>query len=157
MVWLSDVVCSMLCGKTGEISVARIGINGFGRMGRLALRAGWQRAPLKFVQINEIGCDAQGSAHLLEFDSVHGRWPHACVSETEAVVVDGTAMSYSMQAELSAVDWSGCDIVIEATGKHHKRQDTLQDYFRQGVKKVLVAAPTDGALNVVYGVLAVTA
>jgi len=132
--------------------VVRIGINGFGRMGRLALRAGWQRAPLEFVQINDIGCDAHGSAHLLEFDSVHSRWSHDCRSDLDTVVVDSKPMRYSMQAELSAVDWSGCDIVIEATGRHHKRPDTLQGYFRQGVQKVLVAAPTDGALNMVYGV-----
>ena len=132
--------------------MVRIGINGFGRMGRLALRAGWQKAPLEFVQINEIGCDAHGSAHLLEFDSIHGRWPHACRSDGDAVMVDGATMRYSMQADLAAVDWSGCDIVIEATGKNHKHPDTLQQYFEQGVRKVLVAAPVDGALNMVYGV-----
>ncbi len=132
--------------------MVRIGINGFGRMGRLALRAGWQRTPLEFVQINDIGCDAHGAAHLLEFDSVHGRWPHGCRSEPGAVVVDDHPMRYSMQAELAAVDWSGCDLVIESTGRHHKRPETLQGYFAQGVKKVLVAAPADGALNMVFGV-----
>ena len=54
--------------------------------------------------------------------------------------------------EIEQSDWSGCDIVIEATGKHHKKPEKLQNYFQQGVKKVLVAAPTEGALNIVYGI-----
>jgi glyceraldehyde 3-phosphate dehydrogenase len=52
----------------------RIGINGFGRMGRLALRAGWGRRDVEFVHINEIATDVQTAAHLLTFDSIHGRW-----------------------------------------------------------------------------------
>ena len=55
--------------------MTRVGINGFGRMGRLALRAGWDRPDLEFVHVNELDGDAATGAHLLEFDSVHGRWP----------------------------------------------------------------------------------
>jgi glyceraldehyde 3-phosphate dehydrogenase len=67
-------------------------------------------------------------------------------------LIDDRSIGYSRNQALTDTDWSGCDIVIEATGKHHKRPDTLQGYFEQGVRKVIVAAPTEGALNVVYGV-----
>ncbi|WP_295540152.1 ArsJ-associated glyceraldehyde-3-phosphate dehydrogenase [uncultured Thiohalocapsa sp.] len=133
----------------------RIGINGFGRMGRLALRAAWDRddgPALAFVHINEIACDAAGAAHLLAFDSVHGRFDRACAADGDAIVVDGERIGYSSHKAIADVDWSGCDIVIEATGKHHKQPELLQGYFEQGVKKVLVAAPTKGALDIVYGV-----
>ena len=129
-----------------------IGINGFGRMGRLGLRAGWGRAGLSFTRINEIATDAPGSAHLLQFDSVHGTWPVECSADGDSLRVAGQAIAYSRDGAIGDSDWSGCDIVIEATGKHHKRPDTLQAYFDQGVKKVIVAAPTEGALNIVYGI-----
>ena len=131
----------------------KVGINGFGRMGRLGLRTGWGRNKLSFVHVNEIACDAAGSAHLLNFDSVHGRWDHtAAASDADTMVVDGRSIRYTQSAELAAADWSDCDIVIEATGKHHKHPERLQAYFEQGVKKVVVAAPTKGALNLVYGI-----
>jgi glyceraldehyde 3-phosphate dehydrogenase len=130
----------------------KIGINGFGRMGRLGLRAGWERDQLEFVHINEIVTDAAGSAHLLKYDSVHGIWPYATEAADDKVMVDNTSIAYSSDAHISNSHWRGCDIVIEATGKHHKNPELLNTYFEQGVKKVIVAAPTEGALNVVYGV-----
>jgi len=130
----------------------RIGINGFGRMGRLGLRAAWGQDGFEFVQVNEIAADAACSAHLLQFDSVHGAWDRECGSEGSRMIVDGIPVAHSSNAAIADTDWSGCDIVIEATGKHHKKPETLQTYFEQGVKKVIVAAPTDGALNIVYGI-----
>jgi glyceraldehyde 3-phosphate dehydrogenase len=130
---------------------ARIGINGFGRMGRLGLRAGWGRDGLDFVQINEISGDAATAAHLLEFDSVHGRFATDCTAREAQLLVAGQAMAYSSNAAIAATDWSGCDIVIEATGRF-RQPEQLQAYFDQGVQKVIVAAPVNGALNVVYGV-----
>jgi glyceraldehyde 3-phosphate dehydrogenase len=130
----------------------RIGINGFGRMGRLGLRAGWDKTELEFVRINEIAGDAVCSAHLLQFDSVHGTWEHECAAEGERIILDGQALAYSSHAAIGDTDWSDCDIVIEATGKHHKMPELLETYFDQGVKKVIVAAPTQGALNIVYGI-----
>jgi glyceraldehyde 3-phosphate dehydrogenase len=135
----------------------KIGINGFGRMGRLALRAarghdGADGPGIAFVHINEIACDAAGSAHLLQFDSVHGRWGHDCAGDGDALIIDGMRIGYSSQRTIAEADWSGCDIVIEATGKHHKQPETLDAYFEQGVQKVIVAAPTKGALDIVYGV-----
>jgi glyceraldehyde 3-phosphate dehydrogenase len=131
----------------------KVGINGFGRMGRLGLRTGWGRNNLSFVHVNEIACDAAGSAHLLNFDSVHGRWDQsAAAPDADTLVIDGQSIRHTQSAELAAADWSDCDIVIEATGKHHKHPERLQAYFEQGVKKVVVAAPTKGALNLVYGI-----
>ncbi len=130
----------------------RIGINGFGRMGRLGLRAGWGRDEFEIVRVNEIATDAEGSAHLLKFDSVHGTWNLETASDDEVMIVDGKPLAYSSNALIGDTDWSDCDIVIEATGKHHKKPDSLNVYFEQGVKKVIVAAPTEGALNIVYGI-----
>jgi len=130
----------------------KVGINGFGRMGRLGLRAGWQRPEFDFIRINEIATDAAGSAHLLQFDSVHGTWEREATTEGGQVLIEGKALDYSSNPGIADSDWAGCDIVIEATGKHHKKPETLQHYFDQGVKKVIVAAPTEGALDIVYGI-----
>ena len=130
----------------------RIGVNGFGRMGRLGVRAGWERDGIGIVRVNEIATDATGSAHLLKFDSVHGTWAEECGADGEVMVIGGKRIAHSRNATIGETDWSGCDIVIEATGRHHKKPETLNSYFEQGVKKVIVAAPTDGALNIVYGI-----
>ena len=130
----------------------RVGINGFGRMGRLGVRAGWESNAYTVVQVNETATDAAGSAHLLKFDSIHGTWPVECSADDRGMRIGDASISYSSNAAIADTDWSGCDIVIEATGKHHKKPDTLKAYFDQGVKKVLVAAPTEGALNIVYGI-----
>jgi glyceraldehyde 3-phosphate dehydrogenase len=121
-------------------------------MGRLGLRAGWGREALSFVRVNEIATDAAGSAHLLKFDSVHGTWDVDCAAQAESMIVDGQPIACSRSPTIEETDWSECDIVIEATGRHHKQPGTLQRYFEQGVKKVIVAAPTEGALNIVYGI-----
>lgn len=130
----------------------KVGINGFGRMGRLVLRAGWYNPRIEFIRINEIACDASGSAHLLKFDSVHGTWDIDTGTGNDQLIVEDVSVDYSSAAAISESDWSGCDIVIEATGMHHKQPNSLDQYFNQGVKKVIVAAPTQGALNIVYGV-----
>jgi glyceraldehyde 3-phosphate dehydrogenase len=129
----------------------RIGINGFGRMGRLGLRAGWGTQSLAIAQVNEVATDAVGSAHLLQFDSVHGTWERPCAAEDGDLVVDGQPIAYSSNRAIADTDWSACDIVVEASGRF-KTPEVLQAYFAQGVKKVVVAAPVVGALNVVYGV-----
>jgi glyceraldehyde 3-phosphate dehydrogenase len=136
------------------MTATRIGINGFGRMGRLALRAAWGRPELACTHINELNGDAGTGAHLLEFDSVHGRWPHDIRSHDGTLVVDGEAIGYSDQAEPGAVAWDehGVDVVIECSGKFRTRA-ALEPYFERGVRKVLVAAPVKpDALNLVMGV-----
>jgi len=141
---------------TEDDMTKRVGINGFGRMGRLGLRAGWAMPEFDIVQINETACDASGSAHLLSFDSVHGRWapasdPDICSGAADRMRIGGNELGYSSDAAIADTDWSDCDIVIEASGKFRKPEQ-LQNYFSQGVKKVIVAAPVSGALNIVYGI-----
>ena len=132
----------------------RVGINGFGRMGRLGFRAGWDRPEFELVRVNEISTDAAGSAHLLKFDSVHGSWVTDTAADTSGafLLINDHQLSYTSNQAIQDTDWSDCDIVIESTGRHHKHPELLQQYYDQGVKKVIVAAPTEGALNVVYGI-----
>ena len=134
---------------------ARVGINGFGRMGRLALRAGWGRDELEFVHVNEVEGGPRAGAHLLEFDSVHGRWQQSVSSDDRALIVDGRRLSWSDASEPAGVDWETLcvDIVLECSGKF-RSGPTLTPYLEHGVRKVVVAAPVkDGsALNVVVGV-----
>jgi len=131
----------------------KVGINGFGRMGRLALRAAWDWADIEFVQINDPAGDAEAFAHLLNFDSVHGIWQHEAVAEGDEIVVDGQRMRFSANRDINDTDWSGCDLVVEASGKF-KQVAQLNQYLEQGVQRVLVTAPVkeEGALNLVMGV-----
>ena len=129
-----------------------IGINGFGRMGRLVMRAAWGNPDLNFSHVNDNASDGVTSAHLLQFDSIHGTWATNCQGEPDRMRIGNTNIPHSSDSEIEQTDWSQCDIVIEATGKHHKQPEKLERYFEQGVKKVLVAAPTEGALNIVYGI-----
>ncbi|BCV62711.1 ArsJ-associated glyceraldehyde-3-phosphate dehydrogenase [Shewanella algae] len=131
----------------------KVGINGFGRMGRLALRAAWDWPELEFVQINDPAGDAATLAHLLEFDSVHGRWSHPVEHEGSTIVIAGRRIATSRNQAIADSDWSQCDLVIEASGKM-KTKALLQAYLDQGVKRVVVTAPVkeDGVANLVMGV-----
>jgi glyceraldehyde 3-phosphate dehydrogenase len=145
----------------------KVGINGFGRIGRLDLRAAWGWEELDFVHINEIKGGVLAAAHLLKFDSVHGRWsPEVTVStersrsaeDGKIIIEDSTqkkALSFSEYATPGEVPWDelGVEIVLECSGKFIT-SEKLQAYFERGVKKVIVAAPVKdgGALNVVMGV-----
>ncbi|QOR38379.1 ArsJ-associated glyceraldehyde-3-phosphate dehydrogenase [Billgrantia diversa] len=136
----------------------RIGINGLGRMGRLSLRCLWPhvtRGDVEIAHLNDPGGDAATFAHLLEFDSVHGRWlpGQGFQAEEKAMVIDGKRISFTNNRELADSDWSGCDVVIEASGKM-KSRDKLQAYLDQEVSRVVVTAPVreEGILNVVMGV-----
>jgi len=131
--------------------MTHIGINGFGRMGRLGVRAAWGSKTLNFKQINEISCDALTSAHLLKFDSVHGTWQQECRSSDDSIIINQQPITYTSNQAIADTDWSGCDIVLECTGQF-REPEQLQAYFDQGVKKVIVAAPVEGALNIVYGI-----
>ena len=144
----------------------KVGINGMGRIGRLVLRAalgGILRdskdqnadARLEIVHLNEVSGGADTTAHLLEFDSVHGRWLADIESDESSITVDGRRMSFSSSEQPASVDWGahGCDMVLECTGRF-RTPEKLAEYFTKGVQKVMVAAPVqDGqALNLVYGI-----
>tara|TARA_R110002167_G_scaffold52042_4_gene150559 strand:- start:4685 stop:5692 length:1008 start_codon:yes stop_codon:yes gene_type:complete len=131
----------------------KVGINGFGRMGRLVFRNGWKQSELEFVKVNDPGGDAATMAHLLEFDSVHGHWGIGLSSDQHGLLVGGKSVAYTQDRTIDEGDWSGCDLVIEASGAH-KQSQLLQKYLEQGVKRVLVTQPVKepGILNVVMGV-----
>lgn len=131
----------------------KVGINGFGRIGRLTLRAGFGNPNFEFVHINDPGCDAATMAHLLEFDSVHGRWDHKLASQGSTLSIDGREIHCSAEKDVKKIDWSNCDIVIEASG-HYKTAEALQEYLDQGVDHVVVSAPvkSKGIPNIVVGV-----
>ncbi|TNF06941.1 MAG: glyceraldehyde-3-phosphate dehydrogenase [Gammaproteobacteria bacterium] len=131
----------------------KVGINGFGRMGRLALRAAWEWPELEFIQINDPAGDTATLAHLLTFDSVHGRWQHEATADHEYMLIGDRRIRCTQNKAIGDTDWSDCDLVIEASGKM-KSSQVLQAYLDQGVKRVVVTAPVkeEGVLNVVMGV-----
>ena len=138
----------------------RIGINGFGRIGRLVFRALWGRPGIELVHVNDPAGDSTTAAHLLEFDSVHGRWDRDIRVNSAGFSVEGTSLTWSQQRDIKAVPWNdrGVEMVLEASGAI-KTPDTLNPYFETvGLKRVIVGCPVKGevageeALNVVYGI-----
>ncbi|MDR7092148.1 ArsJ-associated glyceraldehyde-3-phosphate dehydrogenase [Cellvibrio fibrivorans] len=131
----------------------KVGINGFGRIGRLALRSSWHWPEFEFVQINDPAADAETYAHLLKFDSVQGTWPETVSAENGALIINGKSIRITTNKAIADTDWSDCDLVIEASGKM-KTVAVLQAYLDQGVNRVVVSAPVKetGALNIVMGV-----
>ena len=131
----------------------KVGINGFGRMGRLSFRAAFDWDDVEFVQINDLKGDATTLAHLVNFDSVHGRWHNEASSEGNTIIINGKSIACTQNKNIADTDWSQCDVVIEASGVM-KTEALLQAYLDQGVKRVVVTAPVkeDGVLNVVMGV-----
>jgi glyceraldehyde 3-phosphate dehydrogenase len=138
-----------------------------GRIGRLAMRAAFGGVPraagdpraanrLDIVHVNELKGGAAATAHLLEFDSIHGRWHGSFgVEDDQAIIIDNKRSGFSAAAAPGDVPWGdlGCDVVLECTGKFLK-PNQLQGYFDRGVKRVIVAAPVKhaAALNIVVGV-----
>ena len=133
---------------------ARIGINGFGRIGRLAVRGLRQHSELQVVHVNEIAGDVATAAHLLEFDTVHGRYDGEVGVDGDAMVIDGSRVSYSAFDRPEDVPWAsaGVDIVLEASGAL-RTSETLAPHLAAGARKVIVAAPvkSPGVPNVVVG------
>jgi glyceraldehyde 3-phosphate dehydrogenase (phosphorylating) len=133
----------------------RVAINGFGRIGRLTLRAFLEsgRKDLEFVAINDLG-SAEANALLLEYDSVHGRFPGKVDVADGHLKVDGQDLTVLSQASPANLPWRemDVDIVMECTGRFTKRE-TAAEHLDAGAKRVLVSAPCSGAdLTVVYGV-----
>jgi glyceraldehyde 3-phosphate dehydrogenase len=132
----------------------RLGINGFGRIGRLVVRGLARHPQVQLVHVNEPKADAATSAHLLEFDSVHGRFDGAVGHGAGMITIDGHRVTHSSFDTPGAVPWGdhGVEIVLEASGKF-RTTDLLAPYFDRGVRKVIVAAPvkSDGVPNIVIG------
>ena len=145
----------------------RVGISGMGRIGRLALPAAMgaaERPPddprrgnrLKVVHLNEIRGGAAACAHLLEFDSIQGRWRESIAAEGEDALRAGERrLSFSAHPHPAEIPWGdlGVDVVLECTGKF-LAPDVLEGHLRRGARRVIVAAPVKDAsvLNVVVGV-----
>lgn len=132
----------------------RVGINGFGRIGRLVVRALRDRPDLQLVHINEVAGDAATAAHLLEFDTVHGRYAGTVTTTDGGLMIDGHQVTYSSHDRPARVPWADhdVDVVLECSGKF-TTTETLEPYLDHGVRKVIVAAPvkSDGVLNIVMG------
>ena len=132
----------------------RLGINGFGRIGRLALRVLQNWDDIEVIRINDPAGDAATLAHLYNFDSVHGRSQHEAAGLAgETIELRHQKIHCTQRSRISETDWSDCDLVIEASGKM-KSRTALNAYLEQGVQRVVVAAPVkeDGVLNIVMGV-----
>jgi glyceraldehyde 3-phosphate dehydrogenase len=145
----------------------RVGINGMGRIGRLALRAALGAAErqaddpragnrLEVVHLNELKGGAAATAHLLEFDSVQGRWRGDIAAEGESTVrIDKRRLGFSSHATATEIPWGdlGVDLVLECTGKF-LTPETLQGHLDRGAKRVIVAAPVKvgEVLNIVVGI-----
>jgi glyceraldehyde 3-phosphate dehydrogenase (phosphorylating) len=133
----------------------RVGINGFGRIGRLVLRAAMEsgRKDITFVAINDLG-SAADNAHLLKHDSVHGRFPGRIEATKSSIKIKGKSIKVLAERDPAKLPWGelSVDIVLECTGLFAKKEAAAK-HLTGGAKKVLVSAPcTDADLTVVYGI-----
>jgi glyceraldehyde 3-phosphate dehydrogenase len=133
----------------------RIGINGFGRIGRNTLRAAKKLGirDLDFVAVNDL-TDTKTLAHLLKYDSVHGRFPSDVKAEKDALVVDGDSMRVLSEKDPAKLPWKdlGVDVVLESTGRFTDR-DGAALHLAGGAKKVIISAPAKKEdVTLVYGV-----
>ena len=127
-------------------------LNGLGRIGKLALRPLLERGA-KIAFINDAVGDTEMHAHLLEFDSIHGRWPAVFAFDKESITIDGARIPVTNSRNLEELPLNDVDVVIDCTGAY-KTEAKLAPYFTAGVQKVVVSAPVkDGpTVNIVYGV-----
>jgi len=133
--------------------MTRVAINGFGRVGRAALRAAWGDGDLEFVAINDI-TDAQTLAHLLKHDSVHGRMEAEIEATGGGLVIDNHKIEVTQVADPANLPWNdlGIDIVIEASGRFRAREEA-EKHLQAGAKKVIITAPAKRPdITIVMGV-----
>jgi glyceraldehyde 3-phosphate dehydrogenase len=133
----------------------RVGINGFGRIGRLVFRAAMEakRKDVEFVAINDLGTP-EANAHMLKYDSVHGIYPGKVEALKDAIKVDGKKVKVLAERDPAKLPWGdlGVDVVMECTGIFTSKE-AAGKHLEAGAKKVLVSAPASGAdITVVYGV-----
>src|SRR5690606_31336732 len=115
----------------------KVGINGFGRIGRLALCSSWHWPEFEFVQINDPAADAETYAHLLKFDSVLDTWQETVIAENGGLIIIEKSIRITTNMAIADTDWSCCDLVIEASGKM-KTVAVWQAYLDQSVNRVVV-------------------
>jgi glyceraldehyde 3-phosphate dehydrogenase len=132
----------------------KVGINGFGRIGRSLLRASMNNPEIEFLAVNDI-TDAATLAHLLKYDSVLGGFKHDVRATGDSIIVNGKPIKVLAEKEVGKLPWKdlGVTIVVESTGKYTKRPDVIKHIEQGGAKKVIVSAPaTDPDITVVLGV-----
>src|SRR3974377_1981884 len=131
----------------------KVGINGFGRIGRNVVRAGLHRDDVEFVAVNDI-TDTKTLAHLLKYDSVLGPLPESITSDADSITVGGKKIKVFATKDPAQLDWSslGAQIVIESTGKFTDAKEACK-HLRGTVKKVIISAPAKNEdVTVVLGV-----
>ena len=121
------------------MAIIKVGINGFGRIGRRVFRLLLQHPEIEVVAINDIA-DAKTLSHLVKYDSIHGVLQRKVESTTHSIKVDDTSYPFTSQAAISKIPWQGVDIVIEATGKF-KTKLALEQHISSGAKKVILCVP----------------
>jgi len=132
----------------------KVGINGFGRIGRNLYRASLDHPEIEFLAVNDI-TDAKTLAHLLKYDSVLGGFHQDIKATADSIVVNGKPIKVLAEKEVGNLPWKklGVDIVVESTGKYTKRPDVAKHIEQGGAKKVIVSAPaTDPDITIVLGV-----
>lgn len=130
----------------------RIGINGFGRIGRSILRLAYRHPHIEVVQINDLA-DARTLSHLLKYDSVHGIFGEEVSFQEDGIMVDGRKIKFSSEKDIQRISWKDVDIVVESTGKFKHRRD-LENHLKNGAKKVILSVPPaeDDIKTIVLGV-----
>jgi glyceraldehyde 3-phosphate dehydrogenase len=131
----------------------RVGINGFGRIGRMMLRRTMTMEDVEVVAVNDLA-DISDLAYLLKYDSVHGPFPGEVANDDKAILIDGQAVQFSSVGDPAKIPWdkAGVDVVIESTGAFRGRSDAA-GHLQAGAKKVLISAPSDDVdLTIVLGV-----
>jgi glyceraldehyde 3-phosphate dehydrogenase len=139
-------------GGAGDMAV-KVGINGFGRIGRVFFRAAWGTPEVEVVGVNDLS-DAATLGHLLKYDSVHGIFPPEVEAKGDHIVVDGRSIRVTAQKDPAALPWKelGVDVVIESTGVFRDRAGAAK-HLQAGARKVIITAPAkDPDVTLVLGV-----
>jgi glyceraldehyde 3-phosphate dehydrogenase len=144
---------SLYLDKEGMPMSIRVGINGFGRIGRNVLRAGWKRKDLEFIAVNDL-TDAKTLAHLLKYDSVHGKFEAQIGAKGDMILIDGKEVKVFALKDPGQLPWRdlGVDVVLESTGRFTDRAGGSK-HIEAGARKVVVSAPAkDPDVSLVLGV-----
>jgi glyceraldehyde 3-phosphate dehydrogenase len=144
---------SLYLDKEGMPMSIRVGINGFGRIGRNVLRAGWKRKDLEFIAVNDL-TDAKTLAHLLKYDSVHGKFEAQIGAKGDMILIDGKEVKVFALKDPGQLPWRdlGVDVVLESTGRFTDRAGGSK-HIEAGARKVVVSAPAkDPDISLVLGV-----
>src|SRR5208337_1947415 len=133
-------LCTLLFQRSEVTMSGRVGINGFGRIGRLVVRAA-RGTPLEFVGINDL-TDAKTLAHLFKYDSVHGIYPGEVEAAGDAIVIDGKKIPVVSEKDPAKLPWAslGAKLAIESTGKFTGREDAAK-HLQAGAERVIITAP----------------